>query len=130
MQAYSLDLRERIVQACAVPGARQVQVAACFCVSVAFVGKLLRRQRQTARPRRPRPLPGCGRADVAGGSGGADAGPDTGRVTHRLDGRRWPARVFTRALARTRRARAATQKKACTPPNGTVNGCALCASST
>jgi transposase len=42
MQAYSLDLRQRIVQACAVLGARQVQVAARFCVSVAFVGKLLR----------------------------------------------------------------------------------------
>jgi transposase len=47
MQAYSLDLRQRIVQACAVPGARQVQVAARFCVSVAFIGKLLRRQRHT-----------------------------------------------------------------------------------
>lgn len=47
MQAYSLDLRQRIVAACAVPGARQVQVAARFCVSVAFIGKLLRRQRYT-----------------------------------------------------------------------------------
>ncbi|GAA3929128.1 hypothetical protein GCM10022406_13280 [Hymenobacter algoricola] len=47
MQAHSLDLRQRIAQACAMPGARQVQVAARFCVSVAFVGKLLRRQRQT-----------------------------------------------------------------------------------
>ena len=49
MQAYSLDLRKRIAQACAAPGARQVQVAARFCVSVAFVGKLLRRQRQTGQ---------------------------------------------------------------------------------
>jgi len=47
MQAYSLDLRQRIVQACAVLGARQVQVAVRFCVSLAFVGKLLRRQRHT-----------------------------------------------------------------------------------
>ena len=47
MQAYSLDLRQRIVVACAVPGARQLQVAARFCVSVAFVGKLLRYQRYT-----------------------------------------------------------------------------------
>jgi transposase len=49
MQAYSLDLRQRIAQACAEPGARQVHVAARFCVSVAFVGKLLRRQRQTGQ---------------------------------------------------------------------------------
>lgn len=47
MQAYSLDLRQRVSQALAEPGARQVQVAARFCVSVAFVGKLVRRQRQT-----------------------------------------------------------------------------------
>ena len=47
MQAYSQDLRQRVAQACAEPGARQAQVAARFCVSVAFVGKLLRRQRQT-----------------------------------------------------------------------------------
>ena len=47
MQAYSLDLRQRIVQACAVPGARQVHVAARFCVSVAFISKLLRRQWHT-----------------------------------------------------------------------------------
>jgi transposase len=49
MQAYSLDLRQRIAQACAEPGARQAQVAARFCVSVAFVGKLLCHQRQTGQ---------------------------------------------------------------------------------
>ncbi|HLK97398.1 MAG TPA: helix-turn-helix domain-containing protein [Hymenobacter sp.] len=47
MQAYSLDLRQRVAQALAEPGARQAQVAARFCVSLAFVGKLVRRQRQT-----------------------------------------------------------------------------------
>ena len=47
MQAYSLDLRQRVAQALAEPGARQGQVAARFCVSVAFVSKLVRRQRQT-----------------------------------------------------------------------------------
>jgi len=60
MQAYSLDLRQRVAQALAEPGARQAQVAARFCVSVAFVGKLLRRQRQTgsvaALPGRGGPL--------------------------------------------------------------------------
>lgn len=47
MQAYSLDLRQRVAQALTEPGARQGQVAARFCVSLAFVGKLVRRQRQT-----------------------------------------------------------------------------------
>ncbi|WP_071837680.1 helix-turn-helix domain-containing protein [Hymenobacter norwichensis] len=49
MQAYSLDLRQRVAQACAEPGARQAQVAQRFCVSGAFVGNLLRRQRQTGQ---------------------------------------------------------------------------------
>jgi transposase len=49
MQAYSLDLRQRIAQACAEPGVRQAQVAARFSVSVAFIGKLLQRQRQTGQ---------------------------------------------------------------------------------
>lgn len=35
------------MQAYVVQGARQVQVAARLCVSVAFMGKLLRRQRHT-----------------------------------------------------------------------------------
>ncbi|WP_460677618.1 hypothetical protein, partial [Hymenobacter coalescens] len=46
-EAYSLDLRQRVAQALTEPRARQVQVAARFCVSLAFVGKLVRRQRQT-----------------------------------------------------------------------------------
>lgn len=36
-----------MAQALAEPGAQQAQVAARFCVSVAFVGKLRRRQRTT-----------------------------------------------------------------------------------
>lgn len=47
MQAYSLDLRQRVAQALTEPGARQAHVAARFCVSLAFVGKLVRRQRHT-----------------------------------------------------------------------------------
>jgi transposase len=53
MQTYSLDSRLRIAQARAEAGARQVQVAR-FCVSVAFVGKLLLRQRQTGQAARHR----------------------------------------------------------------------------
>ena len=47
MQAYSLDLRQRVAQALAEAGARQRQVATRFCVRVAFVGKLVPRQRRT-----------------------------------------------------------------------------------
>ncbi|AMR26438.1 hypothetical protein A0257_14905 [Hymenobacter psoromatis] len=45
MKAYSIDLRERVAAACAVPQARIYQVAAQFSVSISFVDKLLRRQR-------------------------------------------------------------------------------------
>lgn len=66
---------------------------------------------RAARTGRPRPLSRCGCPDVARGAGGVDTGPDTSRVMHCLGGSRWPARVFTRALARARRARAEAQKK-------------------
>ncbi len=47
MKAYSLDLRERVVAACAQPGRTLGTVAAQFSVSVSFVEKVLHRQRTT-----------------------------------------------------------------------------------
>lgn len=47
MPAYSLDLRTRVVAAYRQPGARQAAVAALFGVSVSFLKKLLRHERQT-----------------------------------------------------------------------------------
>lgn len=47
MPAYSLDLRTRVVAAYRQPGARQTQVAARFEVSVSFLKKLLRHERET-----------------------------------------------------------------------------------
>ncbi|MGI4737101.1 MAG: hypothetical protein ACRYG7_18175 [Janthinobacterium lividum] len=47
MPAYSLDLRTRVVAAYRQPGARQAAVAAVFGVSVSFLKKLLRHERQT-----------------------------------------------------------------------------------
>ena len=47
MNAYSLDLRERIAAACAEPGHTVGAVAAQFSVSVSFVAKPLQRQRQS-----------------------------------------------------------------------------------
>ena len=61
MKPYSQDLRERVASACAQPGRTIAHVAAAFSVSVAFVNKLLRRQRTTgsvaARPRTGGPPP-------------------------------------------------------------------------
>jgi transposase len=47
MPAYSLDLRTRVVAAYRQPGARQAAVAERFGVSVSFLKKLLRHERQT-----------------------------------------------------------------------------------
>ena len=61
MKAYSLDLRERVAAACAQSGRTVGAVAAQFSVSVSFVAKLLRHQRQSgslvALPHRSRPAP-------------------------------------------------------------------------
>jgi transposase len=43
MQAYSLDLRQRIVRACEEEGCTREEIAALFAVSRSFVQKLLRR---------------------------------------------------------------------------------------
>ena len=47
MKAYSIDLRERVGAACALPGVRIYRVAAQFGVSISFVDKRLRWQRTT-----------------------------------------------------------------------------------
>ena len=47
MQPYPLDLRTRVVAALRQSGSRQAAVAERFSVSVAFVKKLLRHERET-----------------------------------------------------------------------------------
>ena len=47
MRAYSTDLRERVVAACDARDGTREQIAARFCVSVAWIRKLLRRRRET-----------------------------------------------------------------------------------
>lgn len=59
MLPYSLDLRTRVAAACQQAGSRQQQVADRFGVSVSFIKKLLRQQRDTgslaAKPARGGP---------------------------------------------------------------------------
>jgi len=56
MNAYSMDLRERVVAACDAGDATRGQIAARFSVSVPWIRELLRRRRETGsiepRPRR------------------------------------------------------------------------------
>src|SRR4028118_804333 len=67
MQAYSNDLRERVVAAYATGQFPIAQVASRFVVSVSFVDKLLKRQRTSglvaALPRRGGPAPRLTEAD-------------------------------------------------------------------
>ena len=128
MKAYSLDLRERVAAACTQPGRTVGAVAAQFSVSVSFVAKLLRRQRQrgslAALPHRSGPAPlldPAGRAELAAclrqqpdatldelrvwvaALGGPDVSPATmGRAVQALDWRR--------------------KKRASTPPSATRTG--------
>src|SRR4028119_799634 len=67
MQAYSNDLRERVVAAYATGQFTIAQVASRFVVSVSFVDQLLKRQRTSglvaALPRRGGPAPRLTEAD-------------------------------------------------------------------
>jgi transposase len=47
MRPYSNDLRERVVAACDAGGATRERIAERFCVSVAWIRRLLQRRRET-----------------------------------------------------------------------------------
>lgn len=47
MHAYSMDLRERVVAACDRAEGTREQIAQRFCVSIAWLYRLLQRRRQT-----------------------------------------------------------------------------------
>ena len=47
MDAYSMDLRERVVVACDARDGTRQQIAVRFSVSVRWIGEILRRRRQT-----------------------------------------------------------------------------------
>ena len=59
MQAYSLDLRERVVSAYEKGGGTLAEIAAQFSVGQTFVKKMLRQKRETGS---------CGAVAPAGGS--------------------------------------------------------------
>lgn len=61
MEAYSRDLRQRVIEACDAKSGTREQIAARFCVSVSWVYRLLQRRRQTGsiavKPQRHGPAP-------------------------------------------------------------------------
>jgi transposase len=69
MNAYSMDLRQRVVSACDAGDATREQIAARFSVSVPWIRKLIRRRRETGSIA-PRPR-GGGRAPAFDGEAAA-----------------------------------------------------------
>jgi len=128
MKAYSMDLRERVVAACGEPGARIYQVAARFRVSVAFVDKLLRRQRTTGSVAA---LPACGgpapRLDPAGRAQllvclGQQPDATLDEVRAALAASGGPALSRTAVWRAVESMGWGRKKKAFTPPNATPSG--------
>ena len=127
MKAYSIDLRERVAAACAAPQARIYQVAARFSVSIAFVDKLLRRQRTSGSlatlPASGGPAP---RLDAAGRDllrACLVAQPDAtlDEVRAALVAAGGPALSRTSTWRAVERLGWGRKKKASTPPSATPN---------
>ena len=127
MQAYSQDLRERVLAA-RQAGATQAAVAAQFSVSISFVAKLTRRQRTTgsvaAKPGGRGPAPRLG---LGGHTQLGDCLRQTPDAT--LDELRvWLAALGGPAVSRSALGRAVQKlnwrrkKRVSTPPNATPSG--------
>jgi transposase len=128
VKAYSIDLREHVVAACALPGVRIYQVAAQFRVFISFVDKLLCRQRTTgsvaALPPSGGPAPRLdpvGRAQLLVCLGQQpDATLDEVRAALAAAG--GPALSRTAVWRAVESMRWGRKKKAFTPPNAIRSG--------
>ena len=133
MEAYSLDLRERVAAACDEGWMSRSEVAEAFGVSVSFVTKLLARRRDTgsiaARPHAGGFAPALGPAELAALAALVAEQPDAtldelrGRLAARC-GVSVSAPVACRALQKLGLPR---KKRRCTPTSGTRRGSAGCA---
>lgn len=133
MQAYSDDLRERVVAAYATGQFTIPQVASRFAVSVSFVNKLRQRQRATgsvaALPRRGGPAPRLQAADRQRLGACVAAQPDAtlAELGQQLVAAGSPA-VGQTVLWQTLQALDWRRKKrVCTPPSATPSACGGCA---
>ena len=125
MQAYSIDLRERVAAAYATGEFTIPQVASRFAVSVSFVNKLLQRQRRSgsvaALPRRGGAAPRLQEADRQRLSACVAAQPDAtlAELGQQLVAAGGPA-IGQTVLWQTLQALGWRRKKrVCTPPSAT-----------
>ena len=124
MEAYSLDLRERVVRA-VDEGVPRVEVARRFSVSNALVGKLLRQRRATGslapRPHAGGTPPALGEAELAALRAQVEADPDAtlAELRERL-AREAGVCVGVNGVCRAlRRLGLPLKKRRRTPPSGT-----------
>lgn len=132
MEAYSLDLRQRICAACD-EGDAVAEVAEEFGVGRWFVHKLLRQRRQDGsiapRPRGRGPAPRLGPADRKRIREWVDDEPDAtlSELCDRLREARGPT-VSVPTMCRTlEMLRLPLKKRRCTRPSGTRPGSVRCA---
>ena len=125
MQAYSVDLRERVAAAYATSQFTIPQVATRFAVSVSFVNQLLKRQRTSgsvaALPRRGGPAPRLQEVDRQRLAACVAAHPDAtlAELSQQLVAAGSPA-VGQTVLWQTLKALDWRRKKrVCTPPSAT-----------
>ena len=133
MEAYSLDLRQRICAACDEGVETHQEVAERFAVSRWFVQKLLRQRRQdgtvAAKPRGRGPAPAIGPAERQRLGKLVKADPDAtlSELCRSLRQAGGPA-VGVWTMCRALKAlRLPLKKRRCTPANGTRPGCGHCA---
>ena len=124
MEAYSLDLRERVVRA-VDEGASRVEAARRFSVSNALVGKLLRQRRATGslarRPHGGGTPPALGEAGLAALRALAAADPDAtpAELRERL-ARDAGVRVGVNGVCRAlKKLGLPLKERRCTRPSGT-----------
>lgn len=127
MHAYSADLRERVVAACATGQSTITEVASRFAVSTSFVAKFLQRQRTSgsvaALPRRSGPAPRLDEADRHCLSACVAARPDAtlDELRQQLVAAYGPAVDRTVLWKTLRQLDWRRKKRVCTSPSATPN---------
>ena len=120
MQAYSLDLRERVVKAYEKGGATLVEIAGRFSVGPTFVKKMLRQKRETGSLERVPQRAGAEKGlvrhspEVVGPASQSQAGCDSWRIARAVDAREAKEGQSVHGVSRTAGLAVAAEKKSMT----------------
>ena len=134
MEAYSLDLRERVVAACEEGTDTRVEIAERYGVSTSFIRKLLRRKKLSgsiaAKPRAGGRKPSMDENDLQKVRKLVEQQPDAtlGELCQQLAaaGGNRSVRPWTMCRALGRRVKLPRKKSPCTPASATRRGFKSC----